>query len=279
MNKIEKTRNVRVLGKRMIMSAVFMMVLALAMTINVAAEETTGGVSEGWNTLMGVGAITLLAIGGLLFVLPKIFTDMSQGTKKIFTYGAAFFVVAGAFSFLGVGLTAEGGDGGNDPIIVEDWFATLTDDSTDIVWLNEYTANWYIEYNTTSNTIHSSNDSAIFTLNVGRADDSAAWYYDDATVGTVGEVTAPSTGIAYPIIARGSDNLFEADWTTSGADTFNYACTLPASEVRADSANLTIELSDKAFEECTVGQGAAFTISYFDFTWTINVVVESIYTA
>lgn len=278
MNKMEKTRNVKMTGKRMIMSAAFMMVLALAMTINVAAQETTESVSNGWATLMGVGAITLLAIGGLMFIIPRIFTDMSQGVKKIFTYGAAFFVVAGAFSFLGVGLTA---DGPEEPPVneVEDWFATLTDNSTDIVWLNEYTANWYIEYNTTSNTIHSSNDSAIFTLNVGRADDSATWYYDDASIGTLGEVTAPSTGISYPIIARGSDTLFEADWTTSGADTFNYACTLPASQIRADSANLTVELSDKAFEECTVGQGAAFTITYFDFTWTINVVVESIYTA
>ena len=252
--------------------------LALALaTVGMSAGMVSAatGDSTSWTnaTFYGISVTAMLLVAGFLLVVTWLMPDVNRRYGKAMKVIAVALVIASIFAVYGVGVSQPATTGTTDAY---DWTAVINDNRTNIIWPSQYAATWYVDYNTTSNTIVNSTGSAIFTLNVGRADTLSAWAYDKAAVENIGTFTDPTTGIEYPVVAKGSDGLYEADWTDSSGNTFNMEITLPQSEVKTASANLTVTLNDVAFDGMTVGQGSSFHITFANYDWTITPTLRNI---
>ena len=253
----------------------FMLTVVGTLTAGFAAAQESGTTDWQNATLFGVSVTVMLLIAGFLLVITWLMPDVKRryGTQmKVVAIG---LVAASIFAVYGVGLTTTVQE---EPIDQFEWTATMTDNATFIIWPSQYAATWYVDYNSNTSNIVNATGSATFTLAVSRTDVLSAWGYGKAEVVNIGYFTDPSTGIEYPIIAKGTDGLFEADWTVDG-NTYNLEVTLPRTEAKSDSANLTVTLNAAAFDGMTVGQGASFDIVFEDFTWTITPTLRNIATS
>jgi hypothetical protein len=225
----------------------------------------------GWMMLIALAAICGL-IGWGYFKL-----GLKKGMLTIFKVMTILFVLGAAVS-AGLFATTATTDDIADSV---EWEVTATGGATPsftyAVGTNDYTSN--CEVNQTSAAFV--NNTQYFSLNISasRVDTNTDFAFCTAEVIDVGTYTSATTGLTYDGVAKGTDGLYEAEWTRQDGGTDNMKTSIPYDrDLRSGWATVNITLNAPCFDAMTQYHSVVVKIQCADEIFTLTAQLSTILT-
>lgn len=220
------------------------------------------------SAILGLGGTTLfiLAIVMGLIGWNQISLGFKKNSLKFFKVGAVGFAIAGAVAS---GWLVTDTQTAVTPAGEAEWDSTATEAMSHVISVNTNHFKVQMAFNDTSDAFTGQTQYCQLNFTVDRLDTNTDFAFTTAEVTEIGEYTSTNTGFDYYIVQKGTDGLFDADFTKSNSGTANMVASLP---VDRDSRSDYVVLNMTASATCVAQMS-----QYHSVTTTIIVGGEAFY--